>query len=160
MWFARVLVMPFSPGADSWPPQDQLLSYHILEGRTNHTNLYLYHFKGYTQLLRSMLFCFVSFPAGSIYAPVCRLCSLVLGCSCIRCATHSSTSGVISGPLRNNTSNKNNNSILLPQVWSCQGVTRSNIFVQAISHHIRTSILHRGLAEHCQSLQSYICLFE
>ena len=69
--------MPFSPGADSWPPQDQLLSYHILEGRTNHTNLYLYHFKGYTQLLRSMLFCFVSFPAGSIYALVRRLCSLV-----------------------------------------------------------------------------------
>ena len=55
-----------------------------------------------------MLICFVSFLAGSIYAPVCRLCSLVLGCSCIRCATHSSTSGVISGPLRNNTSNKNN----------------------------------------------------
>ena len=104
--------MPFSPGSVFRPPQNQSLSNHILKGCTNHTNLYVYHFKRYTQQLRSMLICFVSFPAGSIYAPVCRLCSLVLGCSCITCATHSSTSGVISGPLRSNTSNKINKWLL------------------------------------------------
>jgi hypothetical protein len=55
-----------------------------------------------------MLICFVSFLAGSIYALVRSLCCFVLFCSCMPCAAHNSTSGVTSGPLRSNTSNKDN----------------------------------------------------